>query len=337
MTNNKGLLIINLGTPDSTKVSDVRKYLREFLSDPRVIDINYIARQMLLNFIILPFRPKKAAKAYQQIWTDQGSPLLVNSQNLLKKLQIKLKTEYQQIELGMCYGQPSIKSSLNNLASCDSITILPLYPQYASSSTGSALEKALGTIKSWNNIPNIKIITDFFYHPRFISSWVETLQEHYKKQPWDYLLFSYHGLPLRHIKKSESGRINCSQESPCPSLNKDNRFCYRAQCYKTTRLIAQQYGLEEKNYSVSFQSRLGVSKWIQPYTDEVLPQLYKQGVRNLAITCPAFVSDCLETLEEIAIRAKEDWLKLGGTNLTLVESLNDKDFWIDSLCEIITL
>jgi protoporphyrin/coproporphyrin ferrochelatase len=333
--NNKGLLLINLGTPDAPTTKATRKYLRQFLSDPRVVDLPFIGRQLLLNCIILPFRPKKSAQAYQQIWGPQGSPLLVNSESLLKKIQTKLKNSYQQIEIAMRYGNPSIKDTLKKFSTCSSITILPLFPQYASSSTGSAIEETMKQLKKQNNIPEIKIIGDFFDHQNFISSWTKLLKEHQKENPWEHLIFSYHGLPERHVLKSETKKISCDINNECPSIGKHNRFCYRAQCYETTRLIAKEYGLKPDEYTVAFQSRLGVRRWIRPYTDKILPEIHKKGFRKIAVTCPSFVADCLETLEEIAIRAKEDWIKLGGKDLTLVSSLNDKDFWVDDLAKII--
>ena len=331
----KGLLLINLGTPSSPTTKSVRKYLKQFLSDRRVVDLPNLFRFLLVNLAILPFRSKKSALAYQKIWSKEGSPLLVNSHNLLESVTSKIGGKYETA-LGMRYGSPSIKDALDNLSHCTDITVLPLYPQYASSSTGSAVEEVLRYFKTKTNIPGLRIQEAFYSDPDFIQSWVEILAEHQKKHNWDHLLFSYHGLPERHVRQNETGKVNCDMHKACPQMNKANRFCYRAQCYETTRLICDQLGLRQGEFSVGFQSRLGVRKWIKPYTDKIMPDLRKRGVNNLAVVCPSFVSDCLETLEEIAVRGKDSWISLGGRKLTLVPCLNNSRRWVDSVIKMVS-
>lgn len=327
----KGLLLINLGTPKSPTVSDVRLYLREFLSDPRVIDLPTIARYILLYGVILPFRPKKTAKAYQSIWTSTGSPLLVNSLLLTDKLKNYLGDSYE-IALGMRYGQPTLTQALKLLSDCSDITVLPLYPQYSSAATGSSIEACLKKIAVKNSHPNLKIIRDFFQNPAFIAAQAEIINPFLSHH--DYLLFSYHGLPERHLKQTGCLSV-CEIECPLPTLK--NQTCYKAQCTATTQALANKLNLSADKFSMSFQSRLGRTPWIKPYTDLVLPELAKKGIKRLAIACPSFVADCLETLEEIGLRAKEQWLELGGEELTLVPCVNASDNWIKAIVEIAEL
>jgi ferrochelatase len=328
-----GILLINLGTPDQPDVPSVRKYLREFLSDPRVIDLPTPARWLLLNLIILPFRPKQSSEAYQQIWTEQGSPLLINSQNLVDAVAKKLGNDYQVV-LGMRYGNPSIPSALEQLKHCQQIKVLPLFPQYSSAATGSAIEKVLCTVAMQWNTPSISIINSFYDQPQFIAAYAKIIEKNLAEKKPDLLLFSYHGLPERHIKKSEC-QAACDLRNACPDMNNDNSYCYRAQCYATSKLLAQQLGLQEDQYITTFQSRLGRVPWIQPYTDNELPKLIKQGIKNIAVACPSFTADCLETLEEIGLRAKQQWQELGGESFTLIPCLNDDEAWVESIISLI--
>lgn len=328
MTAPKGLLLLQLGTPDAPTNRAVRHYLREFLSDPRVIDIPALARWLLLNTIILPFRTPSSAKAYQKIWTTEGSPLLTNSQNFASKLAHNLGDNYR-VALGMRYGNPSIKSALLTLQEqrCESIFILPLFPQYSSAATGSAIERALDIIKSGWNIGNLTVLNDFFNHPLFIKAYSTHLKTPLAAANADHVLFSFHGLPERHIKKSGCEPL-CGASEACPEVTANNRYCYRAQCYATTRALAESLALSTDQYSVAFQSRLGRTPWIQPYTDQLLPKLIERGIKRLAIACPSFVADCLETLEEIGLRAREDWRALGGDELILLPCINDAPEWV---------
>jgi len=324
-----GILLINLGTPDSPSVKDVRRYLREFLSDPRVIDLPAPARWLLLNAFILPFRPKKSAHAYQQIWTEQGSPLLIYGQELTSKLANELGSDYV-VALGMRYGKPSLQDAISQLSQCAKIIILPLFPQYSSAATGSAIKASLEIIQRQQAIPSLQVISDFYQQQPYVQCLSQHIRSHWQSE--EFLLFSYHGIPERQIVKAGCQQV-CSND--CPSINPENFFCYRAQCYETTRLVAKTLNLNSANYTTSFQSRLGKTPWIKPYTDEMLEVLVKQGIKKIAITCPAFVADCLETIEEIGIQAKQQWHELGGESLRLIPALNAEDSWVKALAEIV--
>ncbi|MCK6552851.1 ferrochelatase [Myxococcota bacterium] len=332
-----GVLLVNLGTPDSPSVSDVRRYLREFLSDPRVIDIPAVPRWLLLNLVILPFRPKKSAHAYSSIWTKEGSPLLVYEQALTAGVAERLGDRYV-VELGMRYGNPSIPSALAKLGAADvsRIVVLPLFPQYAAASTGSAVERVLEVAgRAWN-VPALDTITDFYDEPGFIGAFAEVARPVLAGFGADHVLFSYHGVPERHVTKGDpTGRHCLATPTCCDAITSANRSCYRAQCFATTRALATALGLGAEGHSMSFQSRLGRTPWIRPYTDEVLPELAKRGKKRLAVMCPAFVADCLETLEEIGMRAKEQWKQLGGEDLVLVPSLNAHPAWIDAVAALV--
>ncbi|MFT4058662.1 MAG: ferrochelatase [Legionella sp.] len=325
----RGFLFINLGTPKSATIPEVRNYLRAFLTDKRVIDLPALLRYILVYVFILPFRAKRSALAYQAIWTEHGSPLLHHSQNLMLAMQKKLSNEHS-IALGMRYGEPSIASALEQLKHCESITILPLYPQYSSAANGSSIEEAMRIICTWNIIPSITIISQFFQHPAYIKAQAGLIKEYLQNQ--GHVLFSYHGIPQRQITKNECN-IVCLNE--CPIFNEQNKNCYKAQCHQSSLLLAQELHLKPTQYSTAFQSRLGRTPWIRPYTDEMLIQLTAQGIKKLVIVCPSFVADCLETLEEIGIRAKQQWLALGGEQFTLVPCLNDHPVWINAITEII--
>lgn len=332
-----GVLLINLGTPDSPSTSDVRRYLREFLSDPRVIDVPAPARWLLLNAVILPFRPKKSAAAYQAVWMKEGSPLLFHERGLEEKLRVELGERYV-VELAMRYGSPSIASALATLeaAGVERIVVLPLFPQYASASTGSALEKTFDIASTRAAVPELVTINAFYEHPAFIDAFVEVARPQLEDMKPDHVLFSYHGLPERHCKATDPTGAHCLVKSDCCDAIADaNRNCYRAQCYATTRALVAGLGLSEAIHSVSFQSRLGRTPWIKPYTDLVLPELAQKQVKKLAVLCPAFVADCLETVEEIGIRAKEQWAGLGGTELRLISSLNAQPVWVRGVAQLI--
>ncbi len=326
----RGLLLINLGTPKAPQTPAVRTYLREFLTDKRVIDLPALLRYILVYVFILPFRAKRSAHAYQTIWTEQGSPLLWHSQNLLTQVQQELGPKYDVV-IGMRYGEPSLARQLNQLKHCESITILPLYPQYSSAASGSSIEKVLTIIRSWELIPSLTVIRDFFQHPAYIKAQAAVIKEHVND--YEHILFSYHGIPERQIIKN--GCKSACQDS-CPALSVQNQGCYKAQCHQSSRLLAQELQLSEQHYSTAFQSRLGKTPWIKPYTDEMLNQLAAKGIKKLVIACPSFVADCLETLEEISIRAKQQWLTLGGTQLMVVPCLNEHPLWVKAITEIIS-
>lgn len=326
----KGLLLINLGTPKSPRFKDVWNYLREFLSDRRVIDLPWPLRYLLVYAIILPTRTKKSSHAYQAIWTESGSPLRYHSENLCQKLKTKLEGNYQ-VAFAMRYGKPELNDALKELKNCGEITVLPLYPQYSSAATGSAIEYFLKTIERDPTFPSINIIRDFYNHQAFINALALQIKPYIEVN--DHILFSYHGIPERHLVCKKLPNV-CKNACPIPSEKNQNQTCYRAQCFATTGLIAQKLKLDANKYTTSFQSRLGKTPWIKPYTDNILSNLAKQGIKKLAVVCPAFVTDCLETLEEIGIRALEDWKKLGGESLSLIPCLNDSDAWCEAIKEI---
>jgi len=331
-----GLLLMNLGTPDAPTVAAVRRYLREFLSDPRVIDVHPVARWLLLNFIILVFRPPKSAKQYQSIWEERGSPLLLRSLEFTQKLALELQGDFE-VELGMRYGRPSLEEALARLRAkkIRSLTLMPLYPQYAASSTSSSLEKAYRLIgEAWDVLP-IQVVPPFFDQPGFLDALAAVAAPVIRRGRADHVLFSFHGLPERHIHKSDSTGAHClASLQCCDQLTAVNSNCYRAQAYYTAREAARRLGIPAQGFSVSFQSRLGRTPWIRPYTDLWVQQLAQRGVRQLAVLCPAFVADCLETLEEIGIRARESFRSSGGEDLILVPCLNDHSTWIRAAAEL---
>lgn len=325
----QGLLLINLGTPKSPTPRAIRQYLREFLSDKRVVDLPCIIRYFLVYGLIAPFRAQSVVSAYQSIWTDEGSPLRVLSQKLIENLRLTLP-QYHCIELAMRYGKPSYQDVLKRFHECDSLTILPLYPQYASATTGSSIEALCGQLVKQNIVPSIRTIRDFYNHQAYIKAQAALIQEHLL--PDEHLLLSYHGLPERQIKKSGCNNI-CQNE--CGELK--NPVCYKGQCHHTSRLLADALQLECTQYSTAFQSRLGRTPWIRPYTDEVLKELAAKGIKKIAVACPSFVTDCLETVEEIAIRLKKQWLAEGGVSLKLIPALNDNPLWVDAISEIVRI
>ncbi len=328
-----GLLLINLGTPDAPTSRAVRRYLRQFLSDPRVLDINPIGRKLLLELIILPTRPRKSAHAYQKVWTERGSPLLYHSQDLVAGVQAGLGDTWKVV-LGMRYGKPSIATALDELraAGVDRIVTLPLFPQYASSSTGSALEELFRRAGAAVNVPRLEIAPPFYDHPGFIEAFAAVGAPVLTELAPDHVLFSFHGLPERHMRASDESGSHClTSERCCDAIVPANRNCYRAHCFATARALAARLGLDPGIWSVSFQSRLGRTPWIKPYTDHVLDELAAKGVKRLAVFCPAFVADCLETLEEIGLRARDQFRAAGGEELALVPSLNATSGWIDAV------
>ena len=330
---NIGVLLINLGTPANCDSKSVYVYLKQFLNDPRVIDLPRVIRYILVNWIIVPFRYKQSAHAYKQIWTKKGSPLLTHSQDLTNAVRKAFDTTIQ-VELGMRYGDPSIESAVKKLKDCQKIIAIPLFPQYSSAATGSAMEEFLRTVSEQWNIPEISVTRDFFNNSDFIDAYAGLIKESLKDKKIDTLLFSFHGLPERHLEKSAC-LSPCSKSEPCPKPDHLNTYCYRAQCYETARLIAKELNLNSKDYVVAFQSRLGKTPWIKPYTDLIVEDLRQKKVDNIAVVCPSFVSDCLETLEEINIRARAQWLELGGKEFTFIPCLNTNPTWVEGLVNMI--
>jgi ferrochelatase len=332
-----GVLLVQLGTPDAPEPRAVRRFLREFLGDPRVLDVPALPRRLLLEGVILPTRPRRAAAAYRSIWTPEGSPLLVHSRSLAARLGRELGAGFA-VALGMRYGKPGLASALAELrrAGAERILVLPLFPQYAASSTGTAFARILELAAAEWDVPALELVPAFHADPGFLAAWAEVAREPLAAFRPDHVLFSYHGLPERQIRKSDPTSGWCLERPDCcDALGATNRRCYRAQCAATSRDLAEVLGLREKHWSTSFQSRLGRTPWIRPYTDEYLDILAAAGHKRLAVLCPAFVADCLETLEEIAIRGRAQWKSRGGDELLLVPSLNAHPVWVAALAGIV--
>lgn len=332
-----GVLLIQLGTPDSPKVSDVRSYLSQFLNDPRVIDIPWLLRKILVNGVIVPFRAPKSAKVYKELWelSEGNSPLLTHSQKLKELLQDEFQHQNVTFELAMRYKNPSLETVLERmrLANYDQIMILPLFPQYASASSGSAIEKAMQIISKWWVIPEIRVISQFYDNSGYIESIVDNAKQ-FDLAAYDHILFSYHGLPERQVDKVYEGTDLC-QDQPCETtINEQNKFCYKATCYATTRLIAAGLGLSEDQYTVCFQSRLD-KKWLTPFSDKVVEDWGKKGAKKLLVFSPAFVADCLETLIEIGDEYQEIFESFGGEKVQLVPSSNSHPAFVQGLKQII--
>ncbi len=326
-----GVLLTNLGSPASPDVKDIRAYLKQFLMDPYVIDLPWLLRAFFVYGVIIPFRPKSTSKAYQAIWQEAGSPLLINSQNLLHKVSQRLSIP---IELGMRYGQPSIEASilaLVNTYHIDSLYVIPLYPHYAMSTVTTTVEEVKRIIAS----RRLKVKVDFhspFYDDQAYIKALAQVARPFLEDDFDHLLFSYHGLPEHHLKKADPTRAHCLlKEHCCAQPNLAHKTCYRFHIRRTTFELARILDLPSHKYSLAFQSRLGRAKWLTPYTDHVLRELPRKGVKRLRVICPAFVADCLETLEEMGLRGKEIFLNAGGQEYTLIPCLNDEEPFVETL------
>ena len=333
-----GVLLIQLGTPNSPSVKDVRIYLREFLNDPRVIDIPWLPRKLLVNGIIVPFRAPKSAKIYQELWKfgDGVSPLMTHTQSLKKLVQERFNASEVKFEIAMRYQNPSMDSVLSRMKDelYDQIIIIPLFPQYASASSGSAIEKAMNIIKKWWVIPEIKIVTQFYDNSSLIDAIVDRAKQFDFKE-YDHILFSYHGLPVRQVDKVYEGASNLCEDHPCETeITETNKNCYKATSYATTRLIAERLGLKESDYTVCFQSRL-TKKWLEPFSDKVVEEWGKKGAKKLLVFSPAFVADCLETIIEIGGEYQEIFEEHGGEKIQLVPSTNDHPKFVDCIEELV--
>ncbi|MBL6591946.1 MAG: ferrochelatase [Flavobacteriaceae bacterium] len=323
----KGFLLINLGSPDSTSIPDVKKYLDEFLMDKRVIGKSYWFRWFLVKIIILNTRPRKSAKAYKKIWWKEGSPLIVLSQRLFEKIKKLIKIP---IALAMRYGSISIVKGLKELNDygVKEVVVLPLYPHYAMSSYETVVEKVKKEVKL--NFPSLKlkIIKPFYKNKNYIKLLSNKIKETISKIEYDHILFSYHGIPVSHLKISDPTNKHCYKIKNCCSVSSQaHETCYKHQVLETTELIVKELNIDKDKYSNAFQSRLPNEAWLKPYTDNELERLAKKGIKNLVIVTPAFVTDCLETLEEIAMEGKEEFLEAGGENYHYVPCLNDDDDW----------
>lgn len=324
----KGILLVNLGSPESPEPKDVKKYLGEFLMDERVIDIPYIARAALVKGIILKTRPKASAAAYKKIWWDEGSPLIVLSERLQNKIQKQV--EYP-VALAMRYGSMTIKKGLQELVDkgVEEVLLFPLYPQFAMATTETIT--VLTEELRQEIFPSLKIesVPAFYNKPDYIEVLSNSIKKHLEGKNYDHVLFSYHGVPERHIRKSDVTQSHCKiDKSCCITPSKAHEYCYKHQCLEVTRLVGERLQFKEGAFSTSFQSRLGFDPWLQPYTDRTIERLGKSGVKNMAIITPAFVSDCLETLEEIAMEGQEIFHEVGGKDFTTVPCLNDDDEFV---------
>lgn len=327
----KGILLVNLGSPDSTDPKDVKKYLGEFLMDPRVIDVPLWARILLVKGIILNTRPKKSAAAYKKIWWNEGSPLIVLSERLQKKVADRTSIP---VGLAMRYGSMNIKKGLQELQDkgVNEVMIIPLYPQFAMATTETILVLAEKLQKE--HFSNMKLVDvpAFYNKSEYIKILSKSVAEKLEKLDYEHLLFSYHGVPERHIRKSDITKSHCKiDKSCCNTPSAAHEFCYRHQCYSTTQQVAKKLNLKEGTYSTSFQSRLGFDPWLQPYTDRTIERMGKGKIKKMVIVTPAFVSDCLETLEEIAMEGEEIFHEVGGKEFTTIPCLNDRDDWADLL------
>jgi ferrochelatase len=333
MTSNskKGIVLMNLGSPDSTKVSDVRKYLNEFLMDERVIDKPWLFRALLVKGIIVPFRAPKSAEAYEKIWTKEGSPLVVLTKQLQEALQARVE---EPVEIAMRYGNPTPKYAYEKLVKrqpgLEEVIVLPLYPHYAMSSYETAIEYMQEVYKKEKYPFKLSFIPPFYNEEAYLNALAENVRPYLNKKH-DHILFSYHGIPGRHIRKSDVTGSHCLASENCCELDSPaHQFCYRHQVRTTTKLVTEKLGISTGQYSISFQSRLGKG-WLEPFTDFRLAEMPKEGIKNLLILCPAFVSDCLETLEEIAMRGKEIFMLAGGESFTMIPCLNTHPLWIDAV------
>jgi protoporphyrin/coproporphyrin ferrochelatase len=331
----KGVLIVNLGTPDAPNRSAVYRYLKQFLLDRRVIDYHWLPRNLLVRGIIAPFRSGSSAKLYQKLWTKDGSPLKVYGEKLVAGVQELLGESYA-VELAMRYQNPSIESAIEKLFSKKvvEIIVLPLFPQYASATTGSIHEEVMRVLAKKENIPAIKMINSYYKNEEMIDVFVENARK-YNIETYDHILFSFHGLPQRQLRKADDNNHCLVGENCCSTISTKNQFCYSAQCHATSQAIADKLNLGPSDYTICFQSRLGYEAWAQPYTSKIILEKAKKGAKKILVFCPAFVSDCLETTIEIGEEYREEFLRNGGEQLDLVESLNEHPNWIKAVENLI--
>ncbi len=330
--NRKALLLINTGTPDSPSVGDVRRFLSQFLNDGRVIDLPWLWRKLLVNLIIVPFRAPRSAALYRKLWTEKGSPLLVNLDNLVAGLK-QVSGEGCDVFGAMRYGNPSLEKVFRKIAAAgyDEIIVFPLFPHYASSTTGSVHESVMRLAAGMNVIPALRFIDQYYDNPAFIDAWAENIRSQ-NPSTYDHLLFSYHSLPLRQVERTHPG-VTVDACSCAVSMPAHGKYCYRAACHETTRLIAARLGLKEGTYSTAFQSRL-TGRWLSPFTDSALLDLAASGKKTVLVAAPSFTADCLETVIEIGDEYRHLFVQAGGRDLVMVHSLNDSRLWIKAVAQI---
>lgn len=327
-----GVLIVNLGTPDSPEMSDVTRYLIQFLTDKRVMDIPWFQRQCLVRGLIVPLRVRNSASSYREIWNEEGSPLLYFGLRVEQRLQKHLGENYQVV-LAMRYQNPSIEKGLEQLKECSEIIVLPLFPQYASASTGSVHQEVMRLISRWQVVPHLQFINSYPTEAKMIETFCLNAKK-YSLNEYDHILFSFHGLPEKQLKKADRYQHCLNASKCCGTLNEKNAFCYAAQCHATAKAIQQSLGIRDA--TICYQSRLGRDPWIQPFTVDILKHLALSGVKKVLVFCPSFVADCLETIFEIKKEYREDFIKNGGEQLDLVESLNDHPLWIEALADMVS-
>jgi len=332
----KGVLIVNLGTPDAPTTPAVRKYLKEFLLDWRVIDYAWLPRNLLVRGIIAPFRSFSSAKLYKRVWTEQGSPLKIHGEAVAAGVQEQLGDEFE-VELAMRYQSPSIASAIQRLMDkqVSEIIVFPLFPQYASATTGSVHDEVMRVLRGQQVIPNVKMINSYYDYEPMIDIYADNARQ-FDLEAYDHIIFSFHGVPQRQLRKGDPCGTHCLEvENCCSKVSADNQFCYSAQCHASARAIVNKLGLKEEQYTISFQSRLGPEKWAQPYTIDTIEKWGEKGAKRLLVFSPAFVADCLETTIEIGFEYKEEFEKMGGEDIDLVPSLNDNPKWIKAISDIV--
>jgi len=332
MTKKKAVLLVNLGTPDSPSVKDVRKYLKVFLNDPRVIDQRFV-RWFIMNLFVIPFRCFASAKIYKELWTAEGSPLLVYGEKLKDKVQEKLPENYK-VFLAMRYGNPSLEKALEQIRTYNphEITVLPLFPQYASASTGSVVERVMKLMSKWQAFPDLKFINQFYDHEHFCDLYAENAVK-YNPMQYDHIVFSFHGLPERQVDDVYLKGL-CKDKDCHQSITDENKLCYKATCYETAKRIASKLKIPKDRFTVAFQSRLG-GGWLEPFSDHVIKQRAKKGDKKLLFFSPSFISDCLETTIEIGLEYQELFEEHGGEKIQLVESLNDNPNWVNFVTDLV--
>ena len=332
-----GVLIVNLGTPESTKTGDVRRYLRQFLMDGRVMDMPLIPRWMLVNLIIAPFRAPKSGKIYKTIWLPEGSPLKVYGYSVEKKLQAALGDRYV-VKLAMRYQTPSIKNTLKEFEQIEDLSqliVVPFFPQYASATTGSVHEEVMRVLRKWQIIPPVSFINSYYDHPGLIEGFAQSAEKQLASTKYDHYVFSYHGLPERQLVKAYPSGHDCDKSGCMQGVNASNRFCYKAHCYATTAALIKRMRLDPAQTTTCFQSRLLKDPWVQPYTEDVVKDLAQKGVKKVLAFSPAFVADCIETIDEVGVEYRDLFIEHGGEQWDLVESLNESQIWIDTLVDLV--
>lgn len=331
----KGVLIVNLGTPDAPTRGAVYRYLKQFLLDPRVIDYPWLPRNLLVRGIIAPFRSGSSSKLYQRLWTEEGSPLKIYGENVAAGVQEQLGDEFV-VRLGMRYQNPSLESAIDELIAerVSEIIVFPLFPQYASATTGSVHDEVMRLLRKKQAIPNVKLINSYHDYDPMIEIYADNARR-FDLDSYDHIIFSYHGVPQRQLRKGDCCNHCLQSEDCCQTISDVNQFCYSAQCFGTTRAIVAKLGLKPEQYTTSFQSRLGPEKWAQPYTIKTIEELAEKGAKRLLVFSPAFVADCLETTIEIGFEYQEEFEEMGGEKVDLVPSLNDDPRWIGAIKDIV--